>query len=103
MLVNVPQLVTVSGKSPTRPCRRSALRLVRPGIVGQLGQIGHQVANLPRLFSASMPNRIFGTHRHPPSIDASKVRELKQKGLGASQIAKALKIGRASVYRALET
>ena len=39
----------------------------------------------------------------PPSIDAVKVRELKQKGLGASQIAKALKIGRASVYRALET
>ena len=38
----------------------------------------------------------------PPSIDAIKVRELKQKGLGASEIAKALKIGRASVYRALE-
>ena len=39
----------------------------------------------------------------PPSIDASKVRELKKKGLGASEIAKALKIGRASVYRALTT
>jgi DNA invertase Pin-like site-specific DNA recombinase len=38
----------------------------------------------------------------PPSIDATKVRELKQKGLGASEIAKELKIGRASVYRALE-
>ncbi|HEY6765600.1 MAG TPA: helix-turn-helix domain-containing protein [Candidatus Sulfotelmatobacter sp.] len=37
----------------------------------------------------------------PPSIDFAKVRELKKKGLGASQIAKALKIGRASVYRAL--
>lgn len=37
----------------------------------------------------------------PPSIDAVKVRELKQKGLGASEIAKALKIGRASVYRTL--
>src|SRR6266576_4692419 len=36
-----------------------------------------------------------------PSIDAVRVRELKQKGFGASQIAKALKIGRASVYRAL--
>ena len=35
----------------------------------------------------------------PPSIDASKVRELKKKGFGASEIAKALKIGRASVYR----
>ena len=29
----------------------------------QLEQILHQVANLPRLFSASMLNRIFGTHR----------------------------------------
>ena len=39
----------------------------------------------------------------PPSIDSSKVLELKKKGLGASEIAKALKIGRASVYRALPT
>ena len=30
----------------------------------QLEQILHQVANLPRLFSASMLNQIFGTHRH---------------------------------------
>jgi DNA invertase Pin-like site-specific DNA recombinase len=37
----------------------------------------------------------------PPSIDSGKVLELKKKGLGASEIAKALKIGRASVYRAL--
>jgi DNA invertase Pin-like site-specific DNA recombinase len=37
----------------------------------------------------------------PPSIDIVKVRDLKKKGLGASEIAKALKIGRASVYRAL--
>ena len=37
----------------------------------------------------------------PPSIDVMKVRDLKKKELGASEIAKALKIGRASVYRAL--
>jgi DNA invertase Pin-like site-specific DNA recombinase len=37
----------------------------------------------------------------PPAIDVTKVRDLKKKGLGASEIAKALKIGRASVYRAL--
>jgi DNA invertase Pin-like site-specific DNA recombinase len=37
----------------------------------------------------------------PPSIDVAKVRDMKKKGLGASEIAKALKIGRASVYRAL--
>src|SRR6201992_4075580 len=37
----------------------------------------------------------------PPSIDVARVRELKEQGLGASEIAKALGIGRASVYRAL--
>jgi DNA invertase Pin-like site-specific DNA recombinase len=37
----------------------------------------------------------------PASIDVTKVRQLKAKGLGASEIAKALKIGRASVYRVL--
>src|SRR6059058_3602946 len=37
-----------------------------------------------------------------PSIDFDKVKELKGKGMGPSKIAKALGIGRASVYRALE-
>jgi DNA invertase Pin-like site-specific DNA recombinase len=37
----------------------------------------------------------------PPSIDPAKVRELKVAGQGPSEIAKALNIGRASVYRAL--
>jgi DNA invertase Pin-like site-specific DNA recombinase len=37
----------------------------------------------------------------PASIDAAQVRELKARGLGPSKIAKELKIGRASVYRAL--
>jgi DNA invertase Pin-like site-specific DNA recombinase len=40
--------------------------------------------------------------RHPASIDIAKVRELKGGGLGATEIAKALGIGRASVYRVLE-
>jgi DNA invertase Pin-like site-specific DNA recombinase len=35
------------------------------------------------------------------SIDADQVRKLKADGIGASEIAKALKIGRASVYRVL--
>jgi DNA invertase Pin-like site-specific DNA recombinase len=38
----------------------------------------------------------------PASIDRAQVRALKAQGKGASDIAKALKIGRASVYRALE-
>jgi DNA invertase Pin-like site-specific DNA recombinase len=37
-----------------------------------------------------------------PSVDTVEVKRLKAEGLGASQIAKRLKIGRASVYRVLE-
>ena len=37
----------------------------------------------------------------PASIDPAKVRELRACGLGASEIAKQLRIGRASVYRLL--
>jgi DNA invertase Pin-like site-specific DNA recombinase len=38
----------------------------------------------------------------PASIDAAKVRAMKVGGIGATEIAKTLKIGRASMYRALE-
>lgn len=38
-----------------------------------------------------------------PSIDPEKVRALRDSGLGATEIAKRLKIGRASVYRVLAT
>ena len=37
----------------------------------------------------------------PASIDPAQIIELRHQGLGASEIAKRLKIGRASVYRAL--
>ncbi|MGA1806245.1 recombinase family protein [Sphingobium sp. WW5] len=37
----------------------------------------------------------------PASIDPVKVKELHATGMGATQIAKTMKIGRASVYRAL--
>jgi len=37
-----------------------------------------------------------------PSIDPAEVRRLKDQGKGATEIAKALGIGRASVYRVLE-
>jgi DNA invertase Pin-like site-specific DNA recombinase len=38
----------------------------------------------------------------PASIDPAQIQQLKAEGLGPSQIAKQLGIGRASVYRALE-
>ena len=38
----------------------------------------------------------------PGTIDAAQVGAMKAQELGASEIAKALKIGRASVYRVLE-
>ena len=38
----------------------------------------------------------------PASTDAAKVSEMKADGLGATEIARALGIGRASVYRVLE-
>ena len=38
----------------------------------------------------------------PAAIDPEKVRKLRDGGMGASQIAKELKIGRASVYRVLD-
>ena len=37
----------------------------------------------------------------PATIEAAQLRELKAQGIGASEIAKRLKIGRASVYRVL--
>jgi DNA invertase Pin-like site-specific DNA recombinase len=45
---------------------------------------------------------IYAGKGRPASIDVSMVREMKAQGLGATEIAKALGIGRASVYRVLE-
>jgi DNA invertase Pin-like site-specific DNA recombinase len=43
-----------------------------------------------------------GVYRgRPPSIDAGRVKALKDQGLGPAAIARELGIGRASVYRAL--
>ncbi len=47
--------------------------------------------------------RAAGVYKgRPATIDASKVRQLKAQGMGASKIAETLGIGRASVYRAFE-
>jgi DNA invertase Pin-like site-specific DNA recombinase len=44
---------------------------------------------------------VYAGKGRPAKIDASRVCELKGQGLGATEIAKAMGIGRASVYRAL--
>ena len=47
--------------------------------------------------------KLAGVYKgRPASIDILRVRKLKADGMGASEIAKSLGIGRASVYRALE-
>jgi len=47
-------------------------------------------------------NGVYADKGRPPSIDEARVRAMKTKGLGATEIARELKIGRASVYRVLE-
>jgi DNA invertase Pin-like site-specific DNA recombinase len=47
--------------------------------------------------------KVSGVYKgRKPSIDVEQVRAMKAQGVGPAAIAKALKIGRASVYRALE-
>ena len=46
--------------------------------------------------------KLAGKYRgRPVSIDPARVKELRQNGLGAAQIAKTMGIGRASVYRVM--
>jgi DNA invertase Pin-like site-specific DNA recombinase len=46
--------------------------------------------------------KVAGVYKgRPATIEASRVRELKAKGTRPTEIAKVLKIGRASVYRVL--
>jgi len=55
-----------------------------------------------RQMEGVMKAKAAGKYRgRPASIDPAKVQELHRQGIGASAIAKTLKIGRASVYRAL--
>jgi DNA invertase Pin-like site-specific DNA recombinase len=55
-----------------------------------------------RLFEGIARGKAEGVYKgRPASIDVAKVRAMKAEGMGATEIAKTLKIGRASVYRAI--
>lgn len=48
------------------------------------------------------PERIFQLYKgRKPHVDVAEIRRLKSDGMGPTEIAKTLNIGRASVYRAL--
>ena len=52
------------------------------------------------LTMAGKPHGVYKGRK--PTIDVTRVRKLRADGLGATEIADALKIGRSSVYRVLE-
>jgi DNA invertase Pin-like site-specific DNA recombinase len=72
--------------------------------LGMLGVFAEFETNLrrERQLEGIAKAKAAGVYKgRPPSIEASRVRELKAQGMRSSDIAKALKIGRASVYRVL--
>ena len=68
------------------------------GMVGMLEKHFIKARQRRGIEAAKLRNAYKG---RPVSIQPDDVRELRQKGLGATEIAKRLNIGRASVYRAL--
>jgi DNA invertase Pin-like site-specific DNA recombinase len=60
------------------------------------------VISAERQFEGIASAKARGVYKgREPSIDPTKIKKMKADGIGPSAIAKALKIGRASVYRAL--
>ena len=79
--------------------------VIRSNFLDMLGVFAEFETNLrrERQLEGIAKAKIAGVYKgRPASIDAAQVRELKAKGMGASEIAKHLKTGRASVYRVLE-
>lgn len=68
------------------------------GLVGSLEKYFSKARQRRGIEAAKLRNAYKG---RPPSIRPQDVKELREQGLGATEIAKRLKIGRASVYRAL--
>jgi DNA invertase Pin-like site-specific DNA recombinase len=73
------------------------------GVIGSVGQFEREMM-LERQKDGIAAAKAQGKYkggRH--RIHASEVRQLRENGMGASEIARKLGIGRASVYRVLET
>jgi Helix-turn-helix domain of resolvase len=84
-----------SGASNNSECflTGSAVRLAFEHLRVRAGMSDLHFHDLPKL---------AGVYKgRPASIDVSQVRRLKENGMGPSEIAKAINIGRASIYRAL--
>jgi DNA invertase Pin-like site-specific DNA recombinase len=71
-------------------------------VLPQLGVFAEFETNLRRERVAKA--KAAGVYKgRPASIDVDQLRKLKADGMGPTEIAKALQIGRASVYRVLAT
>lgn len=70
-------------------------------ILGAVAQFENDIRR-DRMMEGVRKAQAAGKYRgRKPTVDAGRVKELRATGLGAAQIARELKIGRASVYRAL--
>jgi len=70
-------------------------------ILGAVAQFENDIRR-DRMMEGVRKAQAAGKYRgRKPTVDTARVKELRATGLGAAQIARELKIGRASVYRAL--
>jgi DNA invertase Pin-like site-specific DNA recombinase len=93
----------LKGPPPTRRCGKDRGRtrgLASAAVAAPLGRLSAGIVRERAAAGAAGEGRWYLKGR-PPSIEGARVRELKAQGMRPVDIAKALKIGRASVYRVL--
>ena len=70
-------------------------------VVTRIDRLARSIGDLQDIVR-SLKAKAKGVYKgRPPSIEADKVRALKDEGIGPAEIARRLGIGRASVYRVL--
>ena len=106
--VDQPQAVAPRTRRNCRPAGRSGERFDQSGDLAGL-QVEHRVVG-PRvgdheqhagLAAAAANGRKGGRPRKIDDADAAKARKLREKGIAATDIAKMLRVSRATVYRYL--